>query len=86
LYYLAQETSSLYHGMMVALPANKWKKTFGTMPLPELVAELHRLARKVTLKRFRKHPRGPKKPPPKRQSGHRGNHVATSQLLAQRIS
>jgi hypothetical protein len=86
LFYLAEETSSLYHGMMVALPAKNWKKTFGAMPLAELVTELQRLARKVKLKRFRKHPRGPKKPPPKRKSGHRGNHVATSQLLAQRVS
>jgi hypothetical protein len=86
LYYLAEETSSLYHGMLVALPAENWKRAFAAMTIAELASQLQTLARKVNLKRFRKHPRGPKKPPPLRKSGNRGNHVATSRLLAQRES
>jgi hypothetical protein len=84
LFYLAEETSSIYQGMLIALPAKSWKKTFGAMTLAELTKQLQTLAKKVDLKRFRKHPRGPKKPPPKRTSGNRGNHVATSKLIAMR--
>jgi hypothetical protein len=36
------------------------------------------------LRRFRKHPRGPKKPPPKKLSGAKIKHVSTARILAER--
>ena len=41
------------------------------------------LARSVSLPKLRKHPRGPKKPKPKKQSGAKIKHVATAKLLKQ---
>lgn len=42
---------------------------------------LRELAKAVRLSQFRKQPRGPKKPRPKRQSGAKIKHVATAKLL-----
>ena len=42
---------------------------------------LVRLARSVSLPKLRKHPRGPKKPKPKKQSGAEIKHVATAKIL-----
>jgi hypothetical protein len=39
------------------------------------------LARKVRLSEFRKQPRGPKKPQPKRRIEGQQNHVSTAKLL-----
>jgi hypothetical protein len=83
LYFLAQETSSVYHGMLIALPPKLWHRAYGQLTAAELAAELYRLAGSVNLSRLKKHPRAPKKPQPKRTSGQRGNHVATAKLLAQ---
>ena len=43
-----------------------------------------RLARSVSLPKLRKHPRGPKKPKPKKQSGAKIKHVATAKILKAR--
>ena len=50
----------------------------------QLTAKLKQLARQVDLKRFQTNPWTPKKPPPKRISGNRGNHVSTHALLLER--
>ena len=47
-------------------------------------ALLRHLASKVRLSEYRKHPRGPKKPRPKRRSARNRPHVATARLLDQR--
>jgi hypothetical protein len=82
-YYVAEEVSGTYRGLMVAIPAEHWAP-FRDAPLPQLAALLRRLAAGVRLAAFRKHPRGPKKPAPKRPSCGRYKHVATAKLLAQR--
>jgi hypothetical protein len=46
---------------------------------------LRQTARHIRLAAFRKHPRGPKKPPPKMNKKHRG-HVSTARILDQRRS
>lgn len=84
LFYLAEETSSVYHGMLIALPPASWKRAYGEMTTEEIAKALSELAATVELSRFRKHTRAPKLPPPPRTSGNRGNHVATAQLLAKR--
>src|SRR5512143_2550159 len=82
-YYLAAELDAVAAGMTVALPTEHWQG-FRTLPLTEFVAFLLTLAHNVRLARFRKHPRGPKKPQPKRSYDPKQPHVATARLLATR--
>jgi hypothetical protein len=69
--------------MMIAIPDDQWI-VFQQMSIPELVTVLQKLSENVRLSRFRKHPRGPKKPQPKRKSCKNSPHVATARLLAER--
>ena len=82
-YYLAAELDAVAAGMAVALPAQDWR-VFRTLPLTEFVAFLLVLAQNVRLARFRKHPRGPKKPPPMRHYDPKHPHVSTARLIAAR--
>jgi hypothetical protein len=79
-YDLAEEVSGTHRGMMIAVPQDEWVVFHGMSP-QELSPFLKRLARAVRLSEFRKQPRGPKKPRPKRQSGAKIKHVATAKLL-----
>jgi IS4 transposase len=81
-YYVADEISGVWRGMMIAIPAPHWSEAFRGLHVDQLAQLLLRLARAVHLPRYQKHPRGPKKPPPKR-SGKRP-HVATARILNQR--
>ena len=65
-YYVADELSAVYQGMMIAIPEKHWQ-IFGRMTPGEFADTLRVLASKVNLRRFKKHPRGPKKPQPKRR-------------------
>lgn len=82
-YYLSLEISQTYDGMMVAIPARHWKK-FRTLTPAQLARVLKKLATHVNLRRYKKHPRGPKKPPPKKTKYKNGGHVSTAKLLATR--
>jgi hypothetical protein len=82
-YYLANEIAEVSRGMMIAIPAEEWQ-IFVHMTPAQTVAVLQDLARKVRLRAFRKHPRGPKKPPPKRPWNPKQPHVSTEKLLRQR--
>lgn len=80
LYYVANDIAQTYHGMMIAIPEDKWR-VFSRMRPAEMVATLRALAQKVRLKAYRKSPRGPKKPRPKRQGTSKASHVSTAKLL-----
>jgi IS4 transposase len=82
-YYLADEISGTYRGMMIALDAEQWI-IFRQLTPAKLVQLLKKLARKVKLSAFRKHPRGPKKPVAKRKSDPKSPHVSTARLIASR--
>jgi len=82
-YYLADEISATYCGMMIAIEAEQWV-IFRKLTQAELVQLLRRLAKKVKLSRFRKHPRGPKKPVAKRKSDPKTTHVSTAKIIASR--
>lgn len=82
-YYLADEISGTYRGMMIAIDDAHWR-IFQQMSPTKLTKVLTELAANVRLSAFRKHPRGPKKPQPKRKSCKNTPHVSTSKLLAQR--
>ena len=65
-YYLADEISGTYRGMLIAIRDEEWAE-FGQYSQSKFVMILKQLASKVNMKRFRKHPRGPKKSAPKRK-------------------
>lgn len=79
-YYLANEISRVYDGMMVAIPAKDWL-VFRDMSVSALVKVLKQLAGKVDLSAYRRHRRGPKNPPTPRTSHKEEPHVATAKLL-----
>jgi IS4 transposase len=80
-YYVAEEIRMTHRGMLIAIPEDEWV-VFQDLPPSELASLLVQLAAAVRLPAYRKHPRGPKKPPPKKQSGAKIKHVATAQVLA----
>lgn len=82
LYYLADEVAGTWRGMEIAIPARHWNGRFASLSPRELASELKRIAGHAQLRRYRKHPRGPKKPPPKRRGS--ALHVSTARLIAQR--
>jgi hypothetical protein len=78
-FYLTNEISTVYSGMMIAVPHADWRE-FQTFSLTRLAAQLLRWARGVDLKKYPKHPRGPKQPKSKPRNA-QFQHVATSKLL-----
>ena len=80
---LANEVATTYHGMMIAIPEGEWD-IFSRMSAPEMAATLRNLAERVNLRAFRKSPRGPKKPRPKRDGNSQQGHVSTAKLLLAR--
>lgn len=82
-YYIANEIAETYRGMMIAIPADEWR-VFRTMSTAAMAATLLELARKVRLRAFRKTPRGPKKPRPKRENTIKRSHVSTARILMNR--
>jgi IS4 transposase len=82
-YYLCLHLWRVYTGMMIAIPARQWK-IFRELTDRQLARVLRDLAGKMQWRQFRKHPRGPKKPQPKKFSGAKTKHVATARILASR--
>jgi len=83
MYHLAEEIACTYRGMMIALPPAYWEEEFGSLTVPQMASKLIALAKKVKLAHFRKHPRGPKRPPPKRFNKKHRRHVSTKRVLEQ---
>ena len=81
-YYVADEISGVWRGMMIAIPAPNWTEAFRELSVRQLAQVLVRLARAVHLPHYQKHPRGPKKPQPKRTG--KSPHVSTARILNQR--
>lgn len=80
LYYIANEITTTYTGMMIAIPESEWE-VFKTMSTTKLAAILLDLAGRVRLGAIRKSPSRPKKPRPKREGGQKSGHVSTAKLL-----
>jgi hypothetical protein len=83
-YYLAEEISATYRGMMIAIEQRHWRQAFESLSVAEMSRVLRQLAEQLRPQRFYKKTRGPKKPPPKRTGGLREKHVSTARLLNQR--
>jgi hypothetical protein len=82
-YYLALEVKQVHAGMMIALPPACWE-IFRGLAVPRFAKLLKKIATHVDLERYRKSPRGPKKPPPKKDRYQNGGHVSTHKLLMER--
>lgn len=82
-YYIAAELETTSRGMMIAIPDQHWS-VFGKMSPAQFAAVLLMLAGKVNLRHFKKHPRGPKRKPPKRTYDPKHPHVSTARLLEKR--
>ena len=82
-YYLADELAGTSRGMAIAIGPKAWavSTTLGDAGLARLLKEI---AGRVKVSRYRKHPRGPKKPPVPRRRDRGKPHVATARLLAER--
>lgn len=81
-FFLADEIAGTYRGMMIAIPAEHWQP-LAEADTPTLAQLLIAWARKTSLTRYKKSPRGPKKPKPRRTRFPTAKHIATSRLLAQ---
>ena len=78
-YFVADEVSGTYRGMLIAVPADEWKP-FQRLTASGLAKVLKQWARRMDLAKYPKTKRGPKKPPPRRRPAPR-QHVATARLL-----
>jgi hypothetical protein len=83
LYYIANDLSTTYNGMMIAIPEAEWD-VFARMSAPDMVATLRDLAQRVDLRAYRKSPRGPKRARPKHGGSSKKGHVSTAKLLIAR--
>lgn len=82
-FYLIDEISGTYRGMMIAIPPQKWE-VFARMSLIELSELLLDSARRVNLETLQYHPRGAKKTrrTMKRTRPVKRPHISTAKILA----
>lgn len=66
--------------MLIAVPPVEWV-VFAEASLVDLGSMLLNIASYVDLKKYKKHPRGPKKPPIDRNQFKGHPHVSTARLL-----
>jgi Transposase DDE domain len=80
-YYLATEIATVSDGMAIAVPEKCWQR-FARMSNHAFAGWLHRTASHINWRRYRKSPRGPKKPVEVARTS-RGAHRSTARVLAQ---
>jgi Transposase DDE domain len=80
-YYIANEVRGTALGMGIAIDDGEWKP-FEVMAHTQFARQMLRWASGVQLARLKRHPRGPKKPVPKRTRFPDDTHVSTFRLLA----
>jgi len=80
IFYVCDEIAHAYRGLDLVLNDRDWAQAFSALTPAELARKLEQIAAAVDLSRYRKHSRGPKKPPPKMIKTKR-NHVSTARIL-----
>lgn len=78
-YHLATEVAVASEGLAIAVPEEAWQR-FAQLSAAELAAWLHGVAQGLDWQRYRKSPRGPKKPTAVKRT-RRGAHRSTARLL-----
>lgn len=81
-YYLANEVTTTWQGLEIALPASEWDQRFGELGPVELADILVNMARHTHIRHYQKHKRGAKQKPPPRRGAK--PHLSTASLLARR--
>jgi hypothetical protein len=81
-YYIANEVRANVSGMSIAIEPVAWKR-FQTATPAMLAKEMLRWAVRVQLAKLKRHPRGIKKPVPKRTRFAKEGHVSTARLLVE---
>jgi hypothetical protein len=81
-YYLALEITSAHAGMLIAVPESEWTVFSREHDFETLSRLLVNIASQVQLKKYKKTPRGPKKPRPARQRFKSEPYVSTARVLA----
>jgi Transposase DDE domain len=79
-YHLATEMATISEGLAIAVPWEIWQQLAG-MTTKDFAAWLHRIAKGIDFKRYRKNKRGPKKPVKVKRTS-RGAHRSTARVLA----
>lgn len=81
-FYIANEVRATGPGMAIATDVGDWER-YQTIEPAKFARQLVRWAMLVNLPKFKRHPRGPKKPVPKRTRFADKGHVSTARLLAE---
>ncbi len=81
MYYLTLEVAQVAAGLEIAVEAEAWE-VFRHMSTGEFTTTLVAIAQRLDPKKYTKHKRGPKKPPPNKLRGKRQPHVSTARILA----
>jgi hypothetical protein len=82
-YYLTNEIANVTEAWITVLDPEDWA-VFQTLSVAAMAAWLLELAGYVNLRKYRKHPRGPKKTPPKREHDSQRPHVSVARILTER--
>jgi hypothetical protein len=77
------EVAQVTTGMEIAVEAEAWE-IFRQMNTAEFTPTLVAIAQRLDTKKYTKHTRGPKKPPPHKLSGKKRTHISTARMLAMR--
>jgi len=85
-YYAANDISESWRGFVTAINQDEFESLYGEMTLKQISQELVRIGQQLDFSQFQKSHRGPKNPPPNRESGNRGNHISTARILAKRAA
>jgi hypothetical protein len=83
LYYIANELTTTYTGMMIAIPEPGWAIFYAMRPA-DLAAILRELAQRVRLQALRKSRQSPRQCRGKRPGTPKKGHVSTAKLLRNR--
>jgi hypothetical protein len=81
-YYIANEVRVNSGGMLIALEPAVWE-VFQTMTSSRFGLKMVEWASHAQLPKYKRHPRGPKKPVPKRTRFPDKTHISTARLLAE---
>jgi len=82
-YYLVNEMARVAESLETLVEPRDWA-VFQTLTLATMAVGLIATAGHVQLRKYRKHPRGPKKPPVSRTHDPRRPHLSVARLLALR--
>ena len=82
-YYLVNEMAHVAQSLETLVEPEDWA-LFQTLTLAAMASWLIETAGRVQLRKYRKHPRGPKKAPLKRARDPQRPHVSVARVLAQR--